>query len=235
MAQVVKEVRFLAVARKSDKVILASRTHTLGAAGTEFVDKVKNVLGSPGWASVTTDKLSLDDGGNMFHMLMDEAGRTYVTITSKAYPSRFIYGTADGSTRGILTELKRQVIERFGDVSLTCPANGLNSKASNMLKALCDEFNDLKNIDKIAGVQAKVDQVTGIMQKNIEIALKNTDRIEDIDEKAVVLADSANKFKTGASALKRKMRCRYWKMIILFSTLAAAVIIIIIVSLTAGR
>jgi hypothetical protein len=39
-------------------------------------------------------------------------------------------------------------------------------------------FNDLKNIDKVASVQAKVDAVTGVMQKNIESALKNTDRIE---------------------------------------------------------
>jgi hypothetical protein len=43
-------------------------------------------------------------------------------------------------------------------------------------QARCDEFNDLKSIDKIATVQAKVDAVTGVMQKNIELALKNTDR-----------------------------------------------------------
>ena len=62
-------------------------------------------------------------------------------------------------------------------------------------------------------LQAKVDAVTGVMQKNIESALKNTDRIEDIDEKAVVLADSAKQFKNSAGAAKRLMRCRYWKMV----------------------
>ena len=55
--------------------------------------------------------------------------------------------------------------------------------------------------------------MTGTMQKNIESALKNTDRIEDIDEKAVVLADSAKQFKNSAGAAKRMMRCRYWKMV----------------------
>ena len=30
------------------------------------------VLNSPGWASVTGEKLSLDDGGNMFYVLIDE-------------------------------------------------------------------------------------------------------------------------------------------------------------------
>lgn len=31
-----------------------------------------------------------------------QAGRVYVCITSKGYPSRYIYGTPDGSTRGVL-------------------------------------------------------------------------------------------------------------------------------------
>lgn len=92
-------------------------------------------------------------------------------------------------------------------------------------------FNDLKGIDKIANVQAKVDAVTGVMQKNIESALRNTDRIEDIDEKAVVLADSAAKFKNAGAALKRNMRCRYFKMIILFTLLVAGVLTVIIVPL----
>lgn len=36
-------------------------------------------------------------------------------------------------------ELKRQVVERFGDVSLSCPPNGLNSKAAGILKNLATE------------------------------------------------------------------------------------------------
>ena len=79
---------------------------------------------------------------------------------------------------------------------------------------------------------SQVDAVTGQMQKNIESALRNTDRIEDIDEKAVVLADSANKFKQGGAALKRKMRCRKWKMYALFGFLIALILTIIIASLS---
>ena len=97
-----------------------------------------------------------------------------------------------------------------------------------MLQALCDEFNDVKSIDKIANVQAKVDAVTGVMQKNIELALKNTDRLEDIDEKAVVLSESAQKFKNAGTALKRKMQCRYWKMILFFGVLITVILASII-------
>ena len=147
----------------------------------------------------------------MFYVLIDEAGRVYIAITSKAYPSRYVYSTSDGSSRGVLGALKREILEKFPDASLTCGPNGLDGKVKPLLKALCDEFNDIKGIDKIASVQQKVDAVTGVMQKNIELALKNTDRLEDIDEKAVQLSESALKFKNAGTALKRKMACRLWK------------------------
>jgi hypothetical protein len=147
----------------------------------------------------------------MFYVLIDEEGRVYIAITSKAYPSRYVYSTSDGSSRGVLGALKREILEKFPDASLTCGPNGLDGKVKPLLKALCDEFNDIKGIDKIASVQQKVDAVTGVMQKNIELALKNTDRLEDIDEKAVQLSESALKFKNAGTALKRKMACRLWK------------------------
>lgn len=222
-----KELKFLAVARRGDKAVLASRVHTMDKS-YDYLGKVHQVMNSPGWATVTTDKLSLEDGGYMFYVSIDEQGRVYIAITSKGYPSRFIYSSPDGATRGVLGVLKKEIVERFADVSQTCGANGLNSKAGPILKSLCDEFNDLKSIDKIASVQAKVDAVTGTMQKNIELALRNTDRIEDIDEKATVLADSANKFKNAGNQLKRKMRCRYYKIILLFSLLGITVLAVII-------
>jgi len=120
-------------------------------------------------------------------------------------------------------------LEKLGDVSLTAGQGGLQSKASTLLKALCDEFNDLQSVDKLANVQAKVDGVRTVMQSNIQSALKNTDKIEDIDEKAVVLADSANKFKSASTGLKRNMRWRYIRMIGIFVLLAAAVLAVIIV------
>ncbi len=58
--------------------------------------------------------------------------------------------------------------------------------------------------------------------------------IEDIDEKAVVLADSANKFKNAGTALKRKMRCRYYKIIIFFALLITIILASIIAYFAGG-
>ena len=90
-------------------------------------------------------------------------------------------------------------------------------------------FNDLNNLDKLASVQTKVDNIKVTMQDNISKALANTDKIEDIDEKAVTLSESANKFKNMSGSLKNSMRCRYIKMIIIITLLVAAVLAVIIV------
>ena len=132
-------------------------------------------------------------------------------------------------TRRYRSELKRQTLEKLGEASLSAGQGGLQSKAGTMLKALCDEFNDLNAIDKLANVQSKVDGVRTVMQSNIQSALKNTDKLEDIDEKAVVLAESANKFKNSSAGLKRNMRWRYIRMVSIMVLLAAAVLAVIIV------
>lgn len=121
------------------------------------------------------------------------------------------------------------MVERYGDLSLSCPPNGLNSKASGLLKTLSSEFNDLSGLDKLAGVQAKVDTVKAAMATNISTALKNTDKLEDIDDKAVVLANSADRFRGQTGALKRQMQWRYIKMVILMTLLVAAILAVIIV------
>jgi hypothetical protein len=71
MSAPTKELKFLAVARRADKAVLASRVHTADKA-YDYLAKVHQVMNSPGWATVTTDRLSLEDGGYMFYVSIDE-------------------------------------------------------------------------------------------------------------------------------------------------------------------
>jgi hypothetical protein len=97
----VQEIRYVCVARRSDNVVIAQRVHTPARTGN-FFQNVKRVLDSPGWATITSDKLTLDDGENTFYVLIDEAGRAYIAVASKAYPARHIYDSNDGRTEGFL-------------------------------------------------------------------------------------------------------------------------------------
>jgi hypothetical protein len=56
MAATAKEVKFVCVARRSDKAVLASRIQSADRS-YDYLANVTKVLASPGWASVTTDKV----------------------------------------------------------------------------------------------------------------------------------------------------------------------------------
>ena len=73
------------MARRSDKVVLASHTHTSDKS-YDYVEKVKQVMSSPGWATVTTNKLSLEDGGYLFFVLIDEV-RAGLAARSTSHPA----------------------------------------------------------------------------------------------------------------------------------------------------
>ena len=95
-----REVKYIAVARRADKVIVAQRIQRTDSA-YDYAKNVVKVLNSPGWASVKKDRLNLSDGPNMFYVLIDE-NRAYIAITSADYPSRFIYSSSDGAKKGLL-------------------------------------------------------------------------------------------------------------------------------------
>lgn len=96
-----QEIRYVCIARRSDNVVIAQRIHTPARSGN-FFQNVKRVLDSPGWATITSDKLTLDDGENTFYVLIDDAGRAFIAVASKGYPARHIYDSNDGRTEGFL-------------------------------------------------------------------------------------------------------------------------------------
>lgn len=113
---------------------------------------------------------------------------------------------------------------RYDEVTLT-GAKGALPRAG--LKALADvatKYNDLKNVDTIARVAAKVEDVKGVMRDNIDKALTVVDKATETGDKTAKLADSALEFKRGGAALERKMRCRYYKL----TCLAVLLVLVII-------
>jgi hypothetical protein len=87
MNEAPKEIRYVCVARRTDNAVVAQRVHVTSRTGANnsYLQNVKRVLDSPGWASITTDKLTLDDGDNTFYVLIDDAGtRTFVAAVDLA-------------------------------------------------------------------------------------------------------------------------------------------------------
>ena len=129
-----REILFLCVARRTDRAIIAHYQNPApvsrsAATPAPYLDNVKRVLESPGWANVTTDKLTLNDGDNRLHVLIDTDGRTFVAISTAAYPVRYVYDSSSGSqsTEGVLGGTCRRCVRERTSVQQRCRAAMLAS------------------------------------------------------------------------------------------------------------
>lgn len=186
-----RSVLYLAVARRDDRCLLACQPAKLTDTNSplledpeyDYKENIQKVLSSPGWASISSDKLSLEDNQRLFHLMLDEEGRVYIAITSKAYPSRLVYPTSNGKTRGLLGDLVDEIQQKFSDLSLTCKTMGLQKQCKQSLTNLLKKYNDLKAMDKLTQVQGKVDEVKGVVRESVDKALQNTDKVDALDDK----------------------------------------------------
>ncbi len=85
--------------------------------------------------------------------------------------------------------------------------------------------------NKLNDVKTKVDEITSVMQENIQFALKNTDKISDIEQKSELLQTSSISFKNSAVKIKRHMKCRYWKHILISAIVIMIIVFIIYLSI----
>jgi hypothetical protein len=85
--------------------------------------------------------------------------------------------------------------------------------------------------NKLESVQTKLESVKITMNENIQFALKNTDKIDDIQQKSETLMSSSQTFSERATILKRNMCSKYWKQNITILITVLIIIIIIIIAL----
>lgn len=111
MAVEVKQILYTCVSRRTDNAIVAQRVHI--STALDYLDYTRRVLSSPGWAAVATDKLTLSDATNSFFVLILPDGLVFIAITTKEYPTRYIYDSADGRIAGFLGGTWSHSNERF--------------------------------------------------------------------------------------------------------------------------
>ncbi len=100
------------------------------------------------------------------------------------------------------------------------------------MQVLCKKYNDLATVDKLAAVAKKVENVKVVMQDNVDVALQNCVKLENIEKQAEELQQQAGVFKKNANELKNKMRCKEIKLklciaFIILSVLGAIIGIIV--------
>ena len=85
------------------------------------------------------------------------------------------------------------------------------------------------NRSRVSEVQKQVDEVTTIMQDNIDQALRNQEKAEDLVDRTEDLSHNASMFKKQSVSLKRTMCCKDMKLTLIIVGLVVLIVVIIII------
>ena len=82
--------------------------------------------------------------------------------------------------------------------------------------------------NRVSALQGQVQEVTEIMTKNVESVIEREGKLEDLNERAELLAENAEQFKSNAKAIKKKTMWENMKMKIIIAVVAIVLIIVIL-------
>ena len=77
-----------------------------------------------------------------------------------------------------------QFYAKAGDKVATAKDKALDKVCGSILQKICQKYDNLSEVDKLASVTKKVDTVKSVMQENVELALKNVVKLETIERAA---------------------------------------------------
>ncbi|KAF0687887.1 Aste57867_20379 [Aphanomyces stellatus] len=217
-------VKFIAVARAADKLTVCTYTTTKASAAdrSKYAEAAKKAIAAPSWAkdvgpnsrhSLAIDTLTL-------HFMLDAGDFVYFCITPSVYPVRVAHL--------LLNEVHAQFAAAFAAAALKAT---LGNDCTKMLAGLASKYNDVTQVDKLAQVQQKVEDVKGTMKDSINLALNNTEKLDTLNVKAAQLADSASVFKKGATTLHRRMWWQNVKVMLAIGLASCLAIVVLLYSL----
>ena len=220
-------IKYLAVARASDKVVLCSfvpflQNPALRVDESFYRDMTDKVIRAPTWREQVDPNTShsLDCAPNKFHFRMDDDQRIFIAIAAGEYPARLAFQ--------LIEQFRQSFVSRVGSKFANCGENGLNKECMRLMKDLAARFDDRTKLDKVSDVAQRVDDVKIVMHDNIQSVLANTEKMEAVEEKTVHLNEQAKVFRNTGRNLQRKM---WWKNFKLNLTIGLCGVLVLIILL----
>lgn len=140
----------------------------------------------------------------------------YLVVCSREYQQRTAFKFLD--------EVRRDFDTRFGNDVQTARQGSLTRSSRELLRDLCDKFNTVENVDKVASVSMQVEEVKDVMQNNIQSVLRNQENIETLLDQTDTMKNEATGFHRSANRVKDKM---WWKNVKLQIIIIILVLVII--------
>jgi hypothetical protein len=87
-------------------------------------------------------------------------------------------------------------VSKAGDKASTAKERSLDKQCSSFMQKICQKYDNVAEVDKLAAVARKVDTVKLVMQENVDQALRNCVQLESIEKAAGACSFSTSSFQT---------------------------------------
>lgn len=149
-------------------------------------------------------------------------------MAAEDYPLRLAFQALDSLRTAIVDKASASLVQK----TLSCTKeNGMAKDLKPALSQILEKFDDRTKLDKIARVQAQVDQVKDVMQSNISTVLANSEKIDIVEEKTIHLNEQAKAFRQTGKSLQRKMWWKNMKLNLMIGSCFMLFLIILLASL----
>ena len=138
----------------------------------------------------------------------------YLVLVNNEYPERYVF------------ELIQKVNDEKIPTMINDDTKELNPSGRQELKKLISEFQDPRNISKIADLQNDVNSVKADMRNNINKMVENVDDVNQLQEKSEALRFESIEYKQNSYDIRR---FTFWQNFKLWIILGGVILLLIII------
>ena len=141
----------------------------------------------------------------------------YIILANNQYPERLVFELIEKIHADKIAEMVNDETRE------------LNPSGRQALKALVDSYQEVKNKNKIAEIQASVDLVKDDIKKNINKMVKNLEDVEDLQNKSDNLRNEAKIYNDNSITLRKVTWWQNFKLWIIIGGIILIIIAIILI------
>lgn len=211
-------MRYTAIGRIQDRVLIATYHHyTTGAPASKYLAVAQKVLNSDKVLSQQSANVpnAVDDASCL---MQTDKKYMFIAFVSKDYPERTAFE--------LLKQIRKDFMEKEETNAATATENSMSKVCKKFMQPAATKYDDVTAVNKVAAVQAQVDDVKMTMEDNVQQMLRQHEKLEDLEDKADTMRSEASKFKRGAGQLASKM---WWQNVRLWCIIVVVTIIILLI------
>jgi len=197
-------LKFFAIARMSDRAILASECSQKGQEAS-LVAEAKTILSKVEDIYLKADeRQKIRTSNGAWFCTVDQKHISYLVLADSAYPERHAY-TLIGELRDELSQMPNYHSESETNVQ---------NFSRKKLFPLLSKYDNLENIDQIIATRNKVNEIKNVMGDSINRLYENRETLDIMDKKSGDLNKLAAGFYNSSHELHNRIRAQRRRMII---------------------